>query len=55
MDWIRPARHASLFYYAVGDGQLENGLSLSSVAVLLAVALALFAANVLAFDRLDVH
>ncbi|AOW93494.1 ABC transporter permease [Rhodococcus sp. WMMA185] len=55
VDWIRPARYASPFYYAIGDNQLENGLRLSYAAVLVAVALALFAAAVLAFERLDVH
>ncbi|WP_072686969.1 ABC transporter permease [Rhodococcus marinonascens] len=55
VDWISPARYASLFYYAVADSQLENGLRVSSAAVLIAVALALFAATVYAFDRLDVH
>ncbi|MEV0947607.1 ABC transporter permease subunit [Rhodococcus sp. NPDC049939] len=55
VDWIRPARYASLFYYAVGDSQLENGLHLSSAAVLIAVPLVLFVATVLAFQRLDVH
>lgn len=55
VDWIRPARYASLFYYAVGDGQLENGLRLSSAAILMIVAGVLFAGSVLAFDRLDVH
>jgi ABC-2 type transport system permease protein len=55
VDWIRPARYVSLFYYAVGDGQLEDGLSVSSAVVLIAVAVALFAGAVLAFGRLDVH
>ena len=55
MDWLHPARFASPFFYAVGDGQLSHGLSLTDAAVLLAVAGALTLAAVAAFERLDVH
>jgi len=55
VDWLHPARFASLFYYAVGDGQLQDGLSPTSAAVLLAVALMLFLSCAAAFERLDVH
>ncbi len=55
VHWINPARYASLFFYAVGDGQLVDGLSASAVAVLIAVAVVLGVATVVAFERLDVR
>ena len=55
VDWLHPARFASPFFYAVGDGQLSHGLSVLDAAVLLAVAGALTVAAVAAFERLDVH
>jgi ABC-2 type transport system permease protein len=55
VDWLRPARYASLFYWSVSNGQLERGLSLASAVVLLTVAGALLAAAVVAFDRADLH
>ena len=55
VNWLHPARFTSVFYYAVGDGQLQRGLSLTSAAVLLMVALVLFLSCAAAFERLDVH
>lgn len=55
VPWLHPARFASPFFYAVGDGQLTDGLSVPDAAVLLAVAAALTGACLAAFDHLDVH
>ena len=48
----RPAT-LSLFYWAVGDGQLDEGLSLASLAVLLGVSLVLVVVTLRLFDRHD--
>jgi ABC-2 type transport system permease protein len=55
VHWLHPARFASPFFYAVGDGQLSHGLSPADAAVLLAVAFTLSVAGVAAFEHLDVH
>ena len=55
VHWLHPARFASPFFYAVGDGQLSRGLSVLDAAILLAVAGALTVAAVAAFERLDLH
>ena len=55
ISWTRPARYASLFYWSIGNGQLERGLSAASAGVLLFVAAALLVVAVLEFDRLDLH
>ena len=55
VDWLHPARFASPFFYAVGDGQVTRGLSVLDAVVLLAIAAAATAACVVAFDRLDVR
>lgn len=55
VDWVHPIRFASLFYWAVGDQQLENGAGIGSFAVLLGVgAIAAIAAQA-AFRRVDVR
>jgi len=54
VDWLEPLRYASLFYWAVGDGQLDHGLSWASFAVLLGVGIALALVAVAAFERHDV-
>ncbi len=55
VNWLRPLRFASPFYWAVGDNQLANGAGLASFAVLIVLAvLAALAASV-AFARLDVR
>ena len=53
--WLHPARFGSLFFYAVGDGQLEHGLTAADAAVLIAIGLVLSLAAVYAFARLDVR
>ena len=55
VHWLHPARYASPFFYAVGDGQLDHGLHTASAAVLAGAAAALLLAAITAFDRLDVH
>lgn len=55
VSWLHPARYTSLFFFAVGDQQLQNGLSPAWAAVLLAVAVLLVGGCLAAFDRLDVH
>ncbi|WFR72551.1 ABC transporter permease subunit [Prescottella defluvii] len=54
VNWIRPARLVSPFFYAVGDGQLVEGVSVTAFIVLAAVAVVLSAASVVAFRRLDI-
>jgi ABC-2 type transport system permease protein len=55
ISWMRPARYASLFYWAVGNGELERGLSAASAGVLLIVAAVLLLVAVVRFERLDLH
>jgi beta-exotoxin I transport system permease protein len=55
VDWLRPARVLSPFYWSVGDAQVADGLSAGSVLVLGGVALVLLALTVAAFERLDIH
>jgi ABC-2 type transport system permease protein len=52
---IRPAKYVSLFYWSIGNGQLERGLSTADAAVLVIVAAVLLAVSAVAFDRLDIH
>lgn len=53
VSWLEPARYASLFYWAVGDDQLDQGLSLAALAVLVGVGAVLSVGALLAFDRHD--
>jgi ABC-2 type transport system permease protein len=55
VKWLHPVRYASLFFYAVGDGQLDSGISLAWVGILLAVAAVAVVGCVAAFTRLDVR
>lgn len=55
VQWLHPARYASPFFYAVGNGQLDHGIGAASVAVLAGTAAALLVAAITAFNRLDVH
>ncbi|NMN99078.1 ABC transporter permease subunit [Antrihabitans stalactiti] len=55
VHWIEPARYGSLFFYAVGDGQLVNGLKVPAFVVLVSVTVVLVAATVVVFERLDVR
>ncbi len=52
---IRPAKYASLFYWSIGNGQLERGLSTAAATVLVIVAAVLLAVSAVALDRLDLH
>lgn len=55
IDWLRPARYVSPFFYAVGDHQLQNGLPPAWAGVLAAATLVFAVAGAIAFNRLDVH
>jgi ABC-2 type transport system permease protein len=55
VHWLHPARYTSPFFYAVGDNQLQAGLSLGWAAILVITTLVFALAAVLAFNRLDVH
>jgi beta-exotoxin I transport system permease protein len=54
VDWLDPFRYASLFYWSVGDGQLEGGLSWASLGVLIGVGVVLAGVAIAAFRRHDV-
>jgi ABC-2 type transport system permease protein len=41
VSWLDPAKYLSLFYWSVGDNQLEDGLSIGGLAVLVGVGLVL--------------
>ena len=53
VDWLEPVKYLSLFYWSVGDSQLDNGLSAGAAAVLVGVGLVVGAASVMAFRRHD--
>jgi ABC-2 type transport system permease protein len=53
--WVHPLRYGSLFYWAVGDAQLEHGLSLLSVLVLVGFAMVALTAATRSFEGQDVH
>jgi ABC-2 type transport system permease protein len=55
VHWLSPARYFSLFYWSVGNGQLERGLSLASAVILLLVAGVFLAASLITFARSDLH
>jgi ABC-2 type transport system permease protein len=55
VNWIRPARYASLFYWAVGNQQLSSGLSAGAAATLVVTGVILLAAAIAAFRRLDLR
>ena len=54
-SWIRPARYASLFYWSVGNSQINLGVSVGDYAVLTITGLCALAAAMLAFRKLDIH
>jgi beta-exotoxin I transport system permease protein len=41
VSWLDPAKYLSLFYWSVGDNQLQDGLSVAGAAVLVGVGLVL--------------
>jgi ABC-2 type transport system permease protein len=53
VSWLGPARYASLFYWSVGDHQLERGLSIGAFTVLVGVAIVLVGVTIRAFRRHD--
>jgi ABC-2 type transport system permease protein len=53
--WVRPLRFESLFYWAVGNGQLRTGLSITSAVVLVGFALVTLSAAATAFALQDVN
>lgn len=53
--WLHPLRYASLFYWSVGNNQLQHGLGASAVLALAGTAVILAATAVPAFNRLDIH
>lgn len=55
VDWLHPRRFFSPFFYAVGDNQLQHGLSWAWALALAAMTLVFSAAALVAFRRLDVH
>jgi beta-exotoxin I transport system permease protein len=54
VSWLDPAKYLSLFYWSVGDNQIENGLSAGGLAVLLGVGLALAVAADRLFETHDI-
>lgn len=55
VNWLHPFRFVSPFFYAIGDNQLTDGLSIWWALILVGVAAVLLAGTVVAFDRLDVN
>lgn len=54
-DWVHPIRFVSLFYWAVGNGQLKDGVGGTGFAVLVAVGVLLALAARPSFERMDIH
>ena len=55
IDWLHPARYASLLFWSVGNDQIATGMSLVDWGVLAGTGLAALGAAVLAFRRLDLQ
>lgn len=55
VSWVSPARFASLFFWAVGNGQLSAGPTLADVLVLVLVGVAAAVLATASFARMDVH
>jgi len=55
IDWLRPARFSSPYFYAVGDKQLQFGMPIGHAAILAAAILLFAAIAVPAFERLDLR
>ncbi len=53
--WVAPVRFVSLFYWAVGNGQLQHGVTVGGLAVLVLAGAVFVAAAAVAFERLDVQ
>ena len=54
-SWVRPGRYASLFYWSVGNSQINLGVSPGDYVVLTITGLCALAAAILAFRKLDIH
>lgn len=52
-DWLKPYRELSPMYHAIGTEPLRNGLSLTSVAFLVAITAAFLGSSLVAFSRRD--
>jgi ABC-2 type transport system permease protein len=55
VDWLHPARWASPFYWAVGNGQVADGLTLGELGALVGLGAVLLGGSLIAFERLDLH
>ena len=55
VHWMRPLRYASLFYWSVGHRQLIDGLSPSSLLVLLGAGVVLGILALGGFRHIDLH
>lgn len=55
VDWLKPLRYLSLFYWSVSNGQLTDGVSAGSFAILLGASALFGAAAVVAFQRHDLN
>ncbi len=55
VDWVEPLRYISLFYWSVGNGQLDTGVGLGSFVLLVAVGVVVAWAAVVAFGHHDLH
>lgn len=55
VSWLDPVKYLSLFYWSVGDQQLELGVTPASLLVLVLVGLACGTAAIEAFKRHDLH
>ncbi len=55
VTWVRPVRYASLFYWAVGDKQLSDGVSFVQLLVLLGFGAVAVLVTLRSYRRLDLH
>lgn len=53
VSWLKPARYISVFYWAVGNGQLDRGLSFVSFLILVGVGIVTGLVALVAFQRHD--
>jgi ABC-2 type transport system permease protein len=53
VDWLKPLRYASLFYWSVSNDQLEDGVSIGAFALLVGVCVVLAAWSVHELRRHD--
>ncbi|MEX0763317.1 MAG: ABC transporter permease subunit [Dehalococcoidia bacterium] len=55
VDFLEPARFVSVFYYALGNEPLKNGLSLAHVLILVGIALVALTVAVVGLERRDLQ